>query len=255
MKTRRYYAAMMIAMMQAIIYGTIIDVQAGAILFGAPETQGGSTVVMGDPPSPPPFPNNDTGTAGTDPNPSGNVIAVSKVFRTLDPINITYVVTNSGGTTEYLFSDTVFNQTGQDWADYHIQLGFTVTVTTRVDGELPVEIFLPSGDPLDLDTPTKDPPPTARRFGMNVFGGLTHESNEISWSMGTLPAGGSANFTFSIDVPDLAEGIPTGFNDLTGYAFTLRQQPTIPEPSTLLLLGSGLLGITAFGRRLFKGVS
>jgi hypothetical protein len=99
----------LIAIVAGIVAGTIEEVPAGEILGGLPETQGGSTVVGGNPPSPLPSRNNDTGAAGSDPNPSPNVIAVSKVFRTLDPISMTYLVGNSGGTTEYLFSDTVFN--------------------------------------------------------------------------------------------------------------------------------------------------
>jgi hypothetical protein len=68
-----------------------------------------------------------------------------------------------------------------------------------------------------------------------------------SWERCT--AGASANFSFSIDVPDLVEGVPTAFNDRSGYAFTLTQQPTIPEPCTLLLLGSGLTDIVVFRKR------
>ena len=219
---------------------------AGEIILGVPTVQGGSTVTMGNLPAPLPAPNNDTGVVGTDPNPSPNIIALSKVFRTLDPIRIDYVVANSGGTTEYLFSDTVFNLTGQDWTDYHITLEFAFTVTGPVGD--PIEILLPAGSPLDFDTPTKDPTPTALRFGMPVFAGLTHESNAISWFMGTLPAGASANFTFSIDVPDFVEGFPPTAN---GYSFVLLQQPTVPEPSTLLLFASGLTtGIALMKRAL-----
>src|SRR5262249_49530910 len=108
--------------------GAFTRAQAGDIRFGTSEVQGGSTVIIGDPPSPLPAPNNDTGVPGTDPNPSPNVIALSKVFRSLDPIKVTYVVTDSGGTTEYLFTDTVFNLTGQHWSDYHIPLQLTLII-------------------------------------------------------------------------------------------------------------------------------
>jgi len=213
------------------------EVRAGTILFGTSETEGGSTVVIGEP--------------------RGSVVPVSKVFRTLDPISITYVVMNSGGTTKDLFSDTVFNQTGRDWTDYHIDLGFTTTITQRdpITGELTtIDIFLPAGPPLDF---AKNPTPTARRFGMDVFGRLTLESDSIDWSMGTLRAGASANFTFSMDIPDFVEGIPTEIHEPTtgatfGYSFTLRQQPTIPEPCTLLLLGSSLTGIALARERIAR---
>lgn len=106
------------------------------------------------------------------------------------------------------------NTTGITWTDFHFSLIPTV-----------------AGDGLDFDTPDRDPTPTSTAFTT-----LGHGADNINWSGGAVSSPGAVLFTLSIDVPD----------GLT--SFTLRAVPTvIPEPSTLALAGSGLLGLLVYG--------
>ncbi len=58
----------------------------------------------------------------------------------------------------------------------------------------------------------------------------------------------SVDSTFSVDLADLNVFIPSDYQLLNGYQFTLRQIPTIPEPTTLTLTGLALAGLS-FKRR------
>ena len=57
---------------------------------------------------------------GTDPN----VLDLSKVFTSLDPISLTFTVghTNGGSGGPYAITETITNNTGQTWLDYHISI-------------------------------------------------------------------------------------------------------------------------------------
>ena len=68
-----------------------------------------------------------------------------------------------------------------------------------------------------------------------------------------MPPGQRVEFTFSIDLPDVNVGIPAAFRfssvpggPIDSYFFTLREIPTVPEPSTLFLISVGGLACLIF---------
>lgn len=181
-----------------------------------------------------PAPNNDNAAAA-----SPNVVAYSVFFNTLGPLEVEFITSNSGGTTEYSFTQNFVNHTGQAWTGFAFELGYGLnqafTVSSGADG-------------LDFDTPGADPAPYA-----SLFTTLVHLDDRIGWSGGNVPSIGSLALAFSIDVPDnLAVFHPDQLN-----RFTLRQTPIVatpvPEPSSLLLLGWGVLALAPWRRRAISG--
>jgi hypothetical protein len=57
---------------------------------------------------------------GTDPN----VLDLSKIFTSVDPISLTFTVghNNGGSGGPYSITETITNNTGQTWLDYHISI-------------------------------------------------------------------------------------------------------------------------------------
>jgi len=146
-----------------------------------------------------------------------NNIILSETFASIAPIDAVFTVADStpAGTTEYFATNvTVNNNTGVTWTDFHFQL-----------------IPTTAGDGLDFDFPTPNPTPTSSSFTV-----LVHGEDTIDWSGGAVPPGPTF-FSLSIDVPD----------GLAGGTFTLRSVPTVPEPSTAAIVGSGLLSLFGYG--------
>jgi hypothetical protein len=168
-------------------------------------------------------PNNDN-VVGLSPN---EFFVTQKAYFANGPVDTTFDVIASGGTTEYAFKEGVNNGTGAPWIGYHIELGF---------GHDAGFVKSLPGDGLDFDFPHYDsgllfnPGPG---FYFPVATNTTED--DIVASGGIMPNGGFAGyFRFSIDVPD---GI---------MQFTVRQSPIgVPEP------GSAALAIIA----LFASVS
>jgi hypothetical protein len=155
-----------------------------------------------------------------------NLVVPIKRFDATGYIDIQFNVTDdlrAIGTTEYIFSEFVDNNTGINWSGYTMQLG---------SGIGPQFVSSPGGDGLDFDAPNFDTLPAASAFTNVVTG-----EDLLSFSTGTHSTG-METYQFRIDVPD---GITS---------FTLRQFPIpVPEPSTLVLAGFAALGLVAIKRR------
>lgn len=119
-----------------------------------------------------------------------------------------YDIENSGGTTEYLLSETVTNSTGIDWIGYNFEL----YLNPNYSG------FIPSGpdDGFDFDAPVAfaDPIPTS-----STSLSLNHTSDGLYWS-GLIPDGSTVTFSYSIDIPD-SLGVDTIY---------IREFPSVSTP-------------------------
>jgi hypothetical protein len=144
---------------------------------------------------------------------NANTIILGQLFTSIAPIDTVFAVTASTGTTEYLASIVTVNTTGVPWSDFHFQL-----IPTTANG-------------LDFDFPDHDPVSSSTAFTSLVQG-----QDTIDWSGGSVGSPGVAVQSLSIDVPDVAGG-----------TFTLRAVPTVPEPSTAVIVGSGLLSLFGYG--------
>jgi hypothetical protein len=207
--------------------GSVATLQAGQIVNF--NWYSGVASFAATPVVPPVAPNNDNA-VGLSPN---EFFVTQKAYFANGPVDTTFDVVTSGGTTEYAFKEGVSNGTGLPWIGYHIELGFGHDAS-----------FVKSlpGDGLDFDFPHYDsgllfnPGPG---FYFPIATNTTED--DIVASGGIMPNGGFAGyFRFSIDVPD---GITQ---------FTVRQSPIgVPEPCSVALVTLGLVGISA-ARRPFR---
>lgn len=188
-----------------------------------------------------PFPNNDNsiGLSQNQINSDNSLSCSPKTFQAIAPIDTQLFVEPSGGTTEYLFNETVINQTSSTWDGYNFQIGFGVN-----DEFAPPELILVSPGfaiPDFNSNASTDNKPTSSKFAQLIQDG----SFNLAWSGGFVAPGESVDFRFSVDVPD----------DLAGNnfynSFTIRQLPiaasvSVPEPTSIISL-LGLVGL--FGSR------
>lgn len=190
-------------------------------------------------------------------------------FDAVAPIDIEFVAFNvlEGGT-EYLFKETVLNNTGFNWGTFKIQLGFGTgqnfiesslrdrldfDVANAVGGAAPFGFEL-VGLPFE-----KTPTPTSTAFNQ-----LDRQANSLQWQGGKISQAQSVDFTFSLDLPNLSalnqNEIPQESwllneqGQIVGYKFTLRQAPSaVPEPSSVLgLISIGLFGLGGALKRAIK---
>ena len=174
--------------------------------------------------SPPSAPNNDD-VAGASPN---TVFVHQKNYVGIGPVDLMFGTLDTGGVTEYLMTESVFNNTGLNWGSYHIELGF---------GQGTGFVKSTPGDGLDFDAPDFNSP-----FFFNPSPGFfpaeTVTEDDIFAYGGVMPyLSFAGNFLFTVDVPD---GITS---------FTIRQSPVaVPEPSTCGLLALGSLALVRMRR-------
>ena len=185
-----------------VFAGSISTASAGGVITGVTVNDGGGGTF-------------DVINLGTDPN----VLDLSKAFTSLDPISLTFTVghTDGGSGGPYAITETITNNTGQTWLDYHISI---TEPTTGGQG-----VVFTNFNNSALTGFTLDSAPSSGPRNLNFTGELAHS--------------GVTTATFSLSPFDPGAG-----NTAT---FTLTQVPTIPEPETyaMLLAGLGLMGAMA----------
>jgi hypothetical protein len=157
--------------------------------------------------------NNDNVVGASD----NHILINQKAFGTSEYIDMDFTVVASGGTTEYVLTEGLANNTSDTWTSYRIELGFGVGASFV--SSLP-------GDGLDFDSPDFDSP---AELAIPYFSDLVFGEDVITLNTGAMGPLSFSNLIFSLDVPD---GITS---------FTIRQVPVVvPEPSTALLMLGGL---------------
>jgi len=94
----------------------------------------------------------------------------------LGPLQVEFATNTSGGATEYRFTQSFINDTGQVGTGCVFELGYGLGAA-----------FTPWGatDGLDFDGRHPDPTATASLFSM-----LSHQTDRIEWSGGSVPSVG-----------------------------------------------------------------
>jgi hypothetical protein len=153
---------------------------------------------------------------------SVNFQTVSKVFTAVGPFDMTFNVIASKGLTSYFFDETVTNNTKVTWTDFQFVLGTGGLAFAN-------NPFVPY--PTLLDAPVTFDPTFA------PFGSMKLASSNFGSATFVAPAaianGQTGTFKIQIVVRD----------DNAPYTFTIRETPSVPEPSSVVLFGVGLVGM------------
>lgn len=170
-----------------------------------------------------PAPNNDGSTV-----PSPNQFSVQVFANDNGPMDIEFIVADSGGVTEYLFSQAWFNLTSQAWSGFHLELGFGVGAAFQRSG---------AGDFLSFDLDSLGP-----QAGSPRLPAVAIDFDTLDFGGGLVSGPAPLPMGFTIDVPDgLSFWNPEGQN-----RFTLRQMPilaAVPEPGSVPLFLAGALAV------------
>ena len=206
MFSRPWTAALMtVAALLVTVPGSPAATITSVSLFSLPGFSTGSAGPVGSTPAV----NNDD-----DPGASPNVIPFSVFFNSPGAMETEFVLSDSGGTTEYRFTDTFVNTRNALWNGFRFELGSGTGANFVQAGDVRFDLL--NGQSTAISP---------------VFTLVAHNSRQLDWTVGAPPL--VAPFAFAIDLPD-------------GMArFTLRQTPLVatlvPEPSALGLAAISLV--------------
>ncbi len=181
--------------------------------FGSVSLPGFSTGTLG-PVGATPAPNNDD-----DPGLSPNVIPYSVFLNSPGSVEVEFLLADSGGTTEYRFTQGFVNTRSAPWTGFRFELGFG----TGADF-----VKATSGSGLRFDELAGVSTATSPVFTL-----VGQQPAQLDWSVPAPPF--AAPFVFAVDVPDGLE------------RFTLRQTPLVagevPEPAGTAVAGTVALAV------------
>lgn len=179
----------------------------------------------------------------------GNV-SLTKTFSNTSPITLIFTVSHTtGGGSKFTFNETIVNNSGVAWSDFHFQ----IVEPEEVSGNGVVFTSFQQSTLSDFDLlgPSQTIPgfPKSGPRSLNFLadpnlpnGGTTYASMDIS----PFDPGNSCN-----------DNVRTPAPAPCSYTFQLVQVPTfgnvppvdVPEPASMTILGAGLLGLSRLVRR------